>query len=40
MDLDSFIVYLETDGLYQDMAEDLWIMNYELDQCQKEKIKK
>ena len=42
MDTDSFIVYIKTDDVYKDIAEDvetliLQIMNY-IDHCVKEKI--
>ena len=42
MDTDSFIVYIKTDDIYKDIAEDvetliLQIMNY-VDHCVKEKI--
>ena len=44
MDTDSFIVYIKTDDVYIDIAEDVEtrfdISNYELDHCLKEKIKK
>ena len=44
MDTDSFIVYIKTDDIYKDIAEDVETRfdtsNYELDNCLKEKNKK
>ena len=45
MDADSFIVYIKTDFIYKDIAEDdvetrFDTSNYELDCYQKEKMKK
>ena len=44
MDADSFIVYIKTDYIYNDIAEDVEkrfdISDYELDHCLKEKIRK
>ena len=43
-DTDSFIVYMKTDNIYKDIAEDVEprsdTSNYELDRCPMEKIKK
>ena len=44
MDGDSFIVYIKTDDIYKEIAEDVETRfdtsNYELHYCLKEKIKK
>ena len=44
MDTDRFIVYIKTDDIYKDIARDVETRfdtsNYELDDYQKEKIKK
>ena len=44
MDTDSFIVYIKTDDIYKDIAEDVETRsdtsNYELDHYLKEKIKR